>query len=457
MRYANLKEVPANISSHKGVPLSLAQVNEWAAINDKLNIAESVVPASVAWTTWEKFYEAKNGQWVKRERNAAEGVDLETFVGAVRVEASDEDGLPSEAIVEIIKAGPTLTKKRFYNPEALKALAESKLLDGLKMYDAHVPNAEKDRTALLKPRSLTEYWSYIKEARWDEARQAIVARVKLCDRAIKEKLRDAWETIGVSLTGLVESVIGPDKLEHITRIPVVISADWVPEPNTGSKVIQIVEAADPAALPLMQPKPAGKEEHQMDWQSMTLEMLKANRPDLVDQIMSDSKRQEEAAKELVKKAEESAAAKAKEATDANAKAESAEKALATVKAEAYEANKKAEEQGKTIAEQAAKIAGMEAKAKLQAVVEEKAAALTPLAKSEVLKALAGQEFADEKAMAEAVDLQVKAALQKGGKTEGKDKPGDQPAVKPMAEASEKFAREKMHLTDEQIKRLGEIE
>lgn len=195
----------------------------------------------------------------------------------------------------------------------------------------------------------------------------------------------------------------------------------------------------------------------MDWQSMTLEMLKANRPDLVDQIMSDSKRQEEAAKELVKKAEESAAAKAKEATDANAKAESAEKALATVKAEAYEANKKAEEQGKTIAEQAAKIAGMEAKAKLQAVVEEKAAALTPLAKSEVLKALAGQEFADEKAMAEAVDLQVKAALQKGGKTEGKDKPGDQPAVKPMAEASEKFAREKMHLTDEQIKRLGEIE
>lgn len=68
MPYNSLSEAPGPVKTHKGIPLTLAQVNKWASIYDKLKAAEQVkVPAAVAWATWEKIYRAEGGRWVKRD------------------------------------------------------------------------------------------------------------------------------------------------------------------------------------------------------------------------------------------------------------------------------------------------------------------------------------------------------------------------------------------------------
>lgn len=67
MPYETIQEIPAQVKTHKGVPLNLEQANHWAQIYDALKGNPDLEnPAAVAWTTWEKKYVLKDGKWVTR-------------------------------------------------------------------------------------------------------------------------------------------------------------------------------------------------------------------------------------------------------------------------------------------------------------------------------------------------------------------------------------------------------
>ena len=457
--YKTLNDVPAELRVRKGVTLNVEQANAWARIYDVLKDTKSLDnPAGAAWLAWERVYQVNGAEWEKRTTALGEGVSLEFAVGAVSLVESAADGLPREAIVDIIKAGPTKTKGRFYDPEALMGLAESGWLKGLKQYDNHIENAEqRPMQDIFKPRSLTEFWSYVKEAWWNPGTQTIQARIKLCDQAIKLKLKDAWEAVGISLTALGETYIGKDGLEHVKKIVQVVSADWVPEANAGGRVLQLVEAV---AMEPMQANPEGREVNKNmmpEWKDLTMEMLKTNRPDVVDQILYEERRQQEAAKELIKKAEETANAEKGKAEKATQEADAAKKEATAAKTEAAEYKRQLDEKTKALAEFEAKSTAAETKLKVVALAEEKTQGFTPLAKSAVLKELEGKTFADDKALAEAVDAAVtstKAKMAQG--SDGGNGGGDNKPAKQLAESSKKFA-DQLGISEEEQKRLAEIE
>lgn len=69
MPYPNIGAVPAQIKTHKGAKLTLAQANKWASIYDAIKAEGGVEsPAAVAWTTWEKLYVKEGNAWVARKK-----------------------------------------------------------------------------------------------------------------------------------------------------------------------------------------------------------------------------------------------------------------------------------------------------------------------------------------------------------------------------------------------------
>jgi len=67
----SIENVPANIRTHQGVKLTLAQANRWAALFDAIKAAGGAEnPAAVAWAQWNREYKkSEDGtKWEKREK-----------------------------------------------------------------------------------------------------------------------------------------------------------------------------------------------------------------------------------------------------------------------------------------------------------------------------------------------------------------------------------------------------
>jgi len=75
MPWDSIENVPANVRTHKGVKLTLAQANRWAQIYDGVKAAGGADnPAAVAWSQWDKEYRISDDgtSWVERERKLQE-------------------------------------------------------------------------------------------------------------------------------------------------------------------------------------------------------------------------------------------------------------------------------------------------------------------------------------------------------------------------------------------------
>ena len=60
MPWSKMKDVPAQVKKHKGIPLTLSQANFVA------KIADDSGSWSIAWSKFNKKYKSDNGRWIKR-------------------------------------------------------------------------------------------------------------------------------------------------------------------------------------------------------------------------------------------------------------------------------------------------------------------------------------------------------------------------------------------------------
>jgi len=167
------------------------------------------------------------------------------------------------------------------------------------------------------------------------------------------------------------------------------------------------------------------------WSDLTVDMVNANCPEIAKQIT-------EAAK-VEAKAEAVAAAKP-EIDAAKAEAQTAKDAQAAAEAKVKE-----------FTENQAATSMATTTAKLYAMVEEKGKDRNVLARSAVLQGLIGKTFADEKAMAEAVDVE----LAKIEKPKAEHQPPAKADEKPLPEGSRSFA-EQIGLSPEEQKGLAAV-
>jgi len=75
MPWNNIDEVPANIKTHQGVPLTLEQANRWAELFDGIKSSGGTDnPAAVAWSQWNKEHmKSDDGKsWVKKKESLQE-------------------------------------------------------------------------------------------------------------------------------------------------------------------------------------------------------------------------------------------------------------------------------------------------------------------------------------------------------------------------------------------------
>ncbi len=414
-------------------------------------LLESLPTTEAALGAWNEIYEPQDGQWAKRKREQAESMEYAETLGYIQdVMEKGVDGLPSKARVVIIQSGPTKTKKRNYPAPALKALVESKMLDGLKQYDSHPPGSEVIPGATQAPRTIREYLSYIipGTVQWceniklqtGEIVQGVTALAKLVDKGFKEKIAEAAETIGVSLNCLWDART-IDGIQTALRPLKAISADWVTDPNAGGLVLELVEAADPASIT------PGKEGTKMavleNWADLTPEMVKANCPQIMSWIAQDVKDTQAKAEQIVEQAKQSIDTAKEETAKAQAESKAAKEKLAATE--------------KEWAEFKTASAASAFKLKTIETVEAQAQAkgLNVLGQAEVMKNIMAKQFANETEMAEAVTAEIAkvpgAKAQPGSapaKKEGEEKPSLTGRVAEMAE--------NMGYTPEEMERLAKV-
>jgi len=447
MPWNTMKEVPDSIAKHKGASLTIEQANKWASIYDALKGNENIAsPAGAAWSAWEEIYELSDGKWVARKREKSEAMYLLEEFAAVESVTLEDDGLPSKAKIVLIAAGPCRTKSREYPKETLKAAVAEGIFDNLQMFDAHPPGSEKIEGANLAPRKVSELMSVVipGTVRFDETIAnpvtkeklgGVVAEAELLDEDFRKNFKRKSKVIGPSLNSLCEAVKRAGK-EVVTTIHKTISADWVTKPNAGGMVLQLVEAQDDGGVSADN---GGKEEPSMpvleNWSDLTLDMLKANRADIAKQAAesyaSDQEWLRHTAESLISQAVQAAKA---ELTTSKTEAEAAKQAQIAAEAKVKE-----------FTENQAAAAAATSTAKLYAMVEEKGKDRNVLARSAVLQGLIGKTFADEKAMAEAVD----AELAKIEKPKPENQAPAKADAKPLPEGSKAFAEQIGLSPDEQ--------
>lgn len=123
MPYDDIESIPAQVRTHKGVKLTLAQANNWAKIYDALkNNPKLENPAAVAWTTWEKVYMLKEDKWVSRKSESKADYECECLECGKKIISSEHctDIKCSECGGEMRRVGrPGVGKSKEYMESVL--------------------------------------------------------------------------------------------------------------------------------------------------------------------------------------------------------------------------------------------------------------------------------------------------------------------------------------------------
>jgi len=309
MPYDTLSEVPAQVATHKDVPLTLAQANWVAAVADAVEAEGGAdEPWAVAWARFDETYEVRDGAWVKRpdEADAQEAVtDVPPFERkphhqfsrmqkAATVGVGDALG-DDDHRIEIIAYGPTADGNRYYPEAALKTAVAERIFDDAKMCINHEPVTAQ---AVRGHRDLTGWGATVKKGsvRWNG--RAITAVAHAHTPEAQAILNDPVARKAVGLSADIAIAYFPGRIngraaEVVERLTKCYSVDFVPAGNAHGRVL---EAASQS-----------RGESNMDLTGLTSEVLQEERPDLVEAMEA---RAQEAAKEQMAKDIETAKADA---------------------------------------------------------------------------------------------------------------------------------------------------
>lgn len=177
------------------------------------------------------------------------------------------------ASVAIIKAGRA-KNPRNYRASALQKAAQEGVYTGLRMFIDH---SDKPPTK----RRMNELVSAIESTVWDPKlgpKGGIRGNVEFFDKEFFDYAQAAKKYIGVSADHRIRVVPvqeGQKTIEDVLEIAFARSVDWVVYPSAGGEILQFARESE------------GDE--QVEWADITLDELKANAPQLFEQIKAESK------------------------------------------------------------------------------------------------------------------------------------------------------------------------
>lgn len=218
---------------------------------------------------------------VSIDRNEAIVSESHIQEGSRIVEA---DNGSREVVIDIIEAGMGNARdRRLYDA---KMLAENAgVFTDAKMFVDHLP-PEVERKMKGLPRSIRDLTGRIKESWWDPSggpngRGSVKGRATIAAPWLWDLVENDPELVAVSINALgrTRPGVGPDgKPAHMVEaITSCQSVDWVAAAGAGGRIVGFLEShfgteGDTVAI---------------DWEALSVEDLRANRPDLVDNIEED--------------------------------------------------------------------------------------------------------------------------------------------------------------------------
>lgn len=180
----------------------------------------------------------------------------------------DEETGKMTGRVVIIKAGRAKNPRK-YRASALQKAAKEGVYDGLRMFVNH---SEKPPIR----RDFGEMVSAVESTEWDPKRQAIVGNIEFFDENFFNQAQRAKKYIGVSADHRIRVNYvqeGQQRIEDVTEIAFARSVDWVLYPSAGGEILSFARESEGA--------------DQVEWSEVTLEQLKENAPQLIEQLKAE--------------------------------------------------------------------------------------------------------------------------------------------------------------------------
>jgi hypothetical protein len=189
-----------------------------------------------------------------------------------------------EVVIDIIEAGMGNARdRRLYDAKMLEDNAG--VFANAKMFVDHLP-AEVERKMKGLPRSIRDLTGRIKESWWDpkggpNGRGSVKGRATIAAPWLWDLVENDPELVAVSINavGRTRPGVGPDgKPAHMVEaITACQSVDWVAAAGAGGRIVGFLESH------------FGTEGQNVaiDWEALSVEDLRANRPDIVDSIEED--------------------------------------------------------------------------------------------------------------------------------------------------------------------------
>ena len=191
-------------------------------------------------------------QWLKESADqlpiAESAGDSISFSESGRI-TSSESGTGKVWNVEVIKSGPNLSGTRVYTPESLREATP--LVENLQCFLDHPTQTAE---ANQPERSVTELVGWFTQPQFNEATQAITAKLNLLTtgpaKAVLDMIREAFSRGNPNLVGLSIRGSGAQKpvtsngkpMQEVQKITRLLSADIVTMPAAGGRLVSIAES-----------------------------------------------------------------------------------------------------------------------------------------------------------------------------------------------------------------------
>ena len=189
-----------------------------------------------------------------------------------------------EVVIDIIEAGMGNARdRRVYESKMLEENAA--VFANAQMFVDHLP-PEVERKMKGLPRSIRDLTGRIKESWWDpkggpNGRGSVKGRATIAAPWLWDLVENDPDLVAVSINALgrTRPAVGPDgKPAHMVEaITSCQSVDWVAAAGAGGRIVGFLESHYATE----------GQDVAIDWEALSVEDLRANRPDLVDNIEED--------------------------------------------------------------------------------------------------------------------------------------------------------------------------
>lgn len=193
-------------------------------------------------------------------------------VSEAEFDKDDATGKMSAKFV-LIRAGRAINPRN-YRPAALQKAVQEGTYNGMRMFVDH-----GDKPPLK--RSLREMVSAVESTDWDPSigkQGGIRGTAEIFDPKFFDYASRAKKYMGVSANHQIQVQYvkeGAQTIQDVVGIPQAYSVDWVLYPSAGGEILSFARESEG--------------EDQVEWSDITLDTLKANAPQLVEQLTAELK------------------------------------------------------------------------------------------------------------------------------------------------------------------------